>query len=367
MLFNIAPQNAEKAKKAFTTAKPAHVYGYTKAAILTPKNRRMSFYYEIDIIQDIIVCTIRHKETDTMEAVAVFRSFTPESIEIEKADLYRNCSNYPYRTETADRYMRKYDQIACIVHGAIAAGLLYDTQEATTSAETIEDKENTTKDENRPQEATETTTEPTMYKYGMRLRGYSIGAQPAGAVAREDDHTGQFYDIISYNAPLSQEDIKHYSLTPLEAATTAATTPDGETTTGTKKAPQDATSDTTTGPETSTATQDTTESDTRPPRATEDATPGNAAGSSITPGTAAEVITGTKSHYTSPPEPGHACENAPGRTETPQAVPTTAPPNKRPPRGKTRAAPGRPPGKQRNFCFFGLTEKNRSEKSKLST
>lgn len=182
-------------------------------------------------------------ETDTMEAVAVFRNFTPESIEIEKADLYRNCSNYPYRTETADRYMRKYDQIACIVHGAISAGLLYDTQEATTSAETIEDKEITTKDENRPQEAAETATEPTLYKYGMRLRGYSIGAQPAGVVSREDDHTGAYYDIIVYNAPLSQEDIKHYSLTPLEGPTTAATTPDAETTAAAETEPQETTSD----------------------------------------------------------------------------------------------------------------------------
>lgn len=117
----------------------------------------------------------------------------------------------------------------------------------------------------------------------------------------------------------------------------------GENTTGADKAPEDATSDATTaetapeGPETSTAAQDTTVSDTRPPRAQEaNQEPGTAAGDHTGPaadhitgpttgntsGTAAGAITG---RTTTPPQnPGHACENAPGRTERAQAeqVPT---------------------------------------------
>lgn len=51
------------------------------------------------------------------------------------------------------------------------------------------------------------------YKYGMRLRGFSIGAQPSGVLRRED--SDKFWDVIVYDHPLSNEDIKHYSLTPL--------------------------------------------------------------------------------------------------------------------------------------------------------
>lgn len=221
MLFNISPQNAEKAKKAFTTARPAHVYGYTQSAILTPKNHRMKCCYQIDILHDIIVCTIRHQEAETVEAVITARAFTDNSIEIERAELYRNASNYPYRTETSDRYMRKYDQIACIIHGAISAGLLFDVSEKPQETTEATTAQNTTCTDREPQRATEdaqTTTE-SRHKYGMRLRGYSIGAQPAGVVERADDPTGLYYDIITYNRELTPEELDMYSLAPLEAPT----------------------------------------------------------------------------------------------------------------------------------------------------
>ena len=57
------------------------------------------------------------------------------------------------------------------------------------------------------------------HKYGMRLRGYSIGAQPAGVVERADDPTGLYYDIITYNRELTPEELDMYSLTPLETHT----------------------------------------------------------------------------------------------------------------------------------------------------
>ncbi len=56
------------------------------------------------------------------------------------------------------------------------------------------------------------------YFYGMRLRGFSIGCQPMeGFIKREDATTDEFWDVIIYDRPLSDEDIKHYSLTPLYA------------------------------------------------------------------------------------------------------------------------------------------------------
>lgn len=52
-----------------------------------------------------------------------------------------------------------------------------------------------------------------VYKYGMRLRGYSIGAQPKdGFLEREDDPLGDYWDVIIYNRPLSEKEMRSYDL-----------------------------------------------------------------------------------------------------------------------------------------------------------
>ena len=53
---------------------------------------------------------------------------------------------------------------------------------------------------------------PKEYRYGMRLRGYSPGAQPKEVLRREDDTTGKYHDIIVYDRPLSAEEISNYDL-----------------------------------------------------------------------------------------------------------------------------------------------------------
>ena len=51
------------------------------------------------------------------------------------------------------------------------------------------------------------------FKYGMRLRGFSIGCQPKeGFIRREDDPTGRYWDIIIYDRPLTDDETRHYSL-----------------------------------------------------------------------------------------------------------------------------------------------------------
>ena len=56
----------------------------------------------------------------------------------------------------------------------------------------------------------------TEYRYGMRLRGFSIGCQPyEGLLRREDDVTERYYDIIVYDRELDKEEVSHYSLDPL--------------------------------------------------------------------------------------------------------------------------------------------------------
>lgn len=52
-----------------------------------------------------------------------------------------------------------------------------------------------------------------MYKYGMRLRGFSIGCQPKeGFVERVDDPTGKYWDILIYDRELSEEETRAYDL-----------------------------------------------------------------------------------------------------------------------------------------------------------
>ena len=52
-----------------------------------------------------------------------------------------------------------------------------------------------------------------MYKYGMRLRGFSIGCQPMkGLVERQDDTTGKYWDILVYDRELTDKEIEDYEL-----------------------------------------------------------------------------------------------------------------------------------------------------------
>lgn len=50
------------------------------------------------------------------------------------------------------------------------------------------------------------------YRYGMRLRGFSIGCQPKGVVSREDDPTGRYYDILVYDRVLTAKELEDYEL-----------------------------------------------------------------------------------------------------------------------------------------------------------
>lgn len=52
-----------------------------------------------------------------------------------------------------------------------------------------------------------------MYKYGMKLRGFSIGCQPMdGFVERQDDTSGRYWDILVYNRPLTDRELRDYDL-----------------------------------------------------------------------------------------------------------------------------------------------------------
>ena len=51
------------------------------------------------------------------------------------------------------------------------------------------------------------------YRYGMRLRGFSIGAQPKrGLIRREDSTDKRWYDILVYDRPLMEQELTDYEL-----------------------------------------------------------------------------------------------------------------------------------------------------------
>ena len=51
------------------------------------------------------------------------------------------------------------------------------------------------------------------YKYGMRLRGFSIGCQPMdGFVERLDDPSNRYHDILVYDRPLTEKEVADYEL-----------------------------------------------------------------------------------------------------------------------------------------------------------
>ena len=52
-----------------------------------------------------------------------------------------------------------------------------------------------------------------MFKYGMRLRGFSLGCQPMGGLLqREDDPSGKYHDILVYDRELSEAELRDYEL-----------------------------------------------------------------------------------------------------------------------------------------------------------
>ena len=54
--------------------------------------------------------------------------------------------------------------------------------------------------------------EKTLYRYGMRLRGYSPGCQPNGVIERQDDPGGRYHDILIYSRELTAKELADYEL-----------------------------------------------------------------------------------------------------------------------------------------------------------
>ena len=56
-----------------------------------------------------------------------------------------------------------------------------------------------------------------MYRYGMKFRGFSPGCQPIfGLVECEEDPAGIYFNILTYDRRLTQEEIENFELVELQ-------------------------------------------------------------------------------------------------------------------------------------------------------
>lgn len=52
------------------------------------------------------------------------------------------------------------------------------------------------------------------YRYGMKMRGYSIGCQPMRGLRDViDDRHGNYYNILAYDRQLEPDEVSAYELT----------------------------------------------------------------------------------------------------------------------------------------------------------
>lgn len=357
MIFNIAESNAERVKKAFTATENPHTLpGYKKSAILKPRSRRASCVYEVNIIDNTcIVCTVIHEDTETTEAIIKLCQYTPVSIEVERGELFRNCSNYPYRTETNNRYLKKYDQIACIIHGAIKAGLLYDTEKPAEDPEPVKAANDTPK---RRQTWRVECRSPrgtwTAYSEEQPTRedAARIMEEAETRHTLTPDGAPIFYRIaqIDKGPETAPENVKTDSAgdttaTPETAPTTNGSTPGEESPTAPENEPQRAAET----PERPTDGETPAADHTTPPQATQGAGPDPGTTTGATPAEPGPVTdsgrtTAAKTTGAAPPGPNtpqeappsdyRTAQTGPPRHETTKAAQTTTRSNKGPPRAK---------------------------------
>lgn len=164
-----------------------------------------------------------------------------------RATVYRNeYGELIEETENGERYRAN---LALLRTADLVRIDKIETEEPTpdtTPAESIPE-ESPAKEPAAAPEESPAEDSPTLYKYGMRSRGYSIAAQPAGVVAREDDPTGIYYDVIIYERELTPAELDHYSLDPLQPGPAQAASQDARTTLppGPEKDPETVTESTT--------------------------------------------------------------------------------------------------------------------------
>lgn len=117
----ISPKNAAIVKQAATIEPAQNCHGYTRAITATAAGHQ----YKIETLngpRPLYVLTAHEAPQSPNYIIVVFQDYTAESIAIRDAQIFKNGSNYPARKESAPRYLKKYSQLAALVHGLITNG-----------------------------------------------------------------------------------------------------------------------------------------------------------------------------------------------------------------------------------------------------
>lgn len=161
MIFPInAKRNTENARNYWTTTRRESRRGYDIEYLCEHKTNGAQSRIILSVYNGKHLFYIA--ELETPESRLVFKLSEYRNIDephgsticIDDVDIYARGSNYKRRTERSMRYLQKYDSMACLVHGLIAAGLV-ESAEAPTEPETSEGKEDTTTTKTEPMEGTE--------------------------------------------------------------------------------------------------------------------------------------------------------------------------------------------------------------------
>ncbi len=51
-----------------------------------------------------------------------------------------------------------------------------------------------------------------LFRYGMRLRGFSLGCQPTKGLMDWKDTGGKYWSVLTYDRPLTQKECDTYDL-----------------------------------------------------------------------------------------------------------------------------------------------------------
>ena len=211
--INISPKNAEIVRNAYivTENDSAKKYGYTKS--ITATENRLNYVYNIDFldgIRPLYVLTIRDRND---KYIIVFEHYTPESIEIRNAEVYKNGTVYP-RREEAPRLLKKYRFMACLVHGLITNGetapQVQEQPEPTAMEETpTEEEKPAEKPQNAPAEE-KTAPKPSKVCYNIVIYTTPDGIKRADIRNARTNST--FMDIPAADLAALKADIsKHNS------------------------------------------------------------------------------------------------------------------------------------------------------------
>jgi len=310
MFFNIAASNADRVRANITVTRTESRRGYTAEYRIIHGALEYNLLY-LDHLKGLYIIETKNGHD---KYFITFGEITPATIEVYHADIWRNGNENDRRTERAERYMKKYSQLACVVHGLVTSGAL-------DSAEELEE------DHMNGLVMEQYKPEPNLIMWRLRTAaGEVITRHHATKEECKLAALDKCKEYLSHperypKARGNAANVARLVVDALEAAETEESATAAETTTAAETEPQEATQ---------TARDET-------PDGTTENTAGAQEKNAADAETAGKAAEGPEAvtHMT----PSHACQNAPGRTETPQAVQTTTPPHKRPHRGKTRAGP----------------------------